>query len=61
MSKYKKRRNVPRIVQRMFTNGFTLAEAKQHKTVIDNCIDVEYHWETLVSRGDAGKQETSRC
>lgn len=45
----KKRKNVPRIVKRMFTNGFTLEEARKHQIVLDNCIDIEYHWETLVN------------
>lgn len=50
MRKLKTRKNVPRIVQRMWTNGFTLEEAKRQKIVLDNCIDVEYHWETLAMK-----------
>ena len=53
MSKLKKRRNVPRIVLRLRTNGFTLEEARDHKIVRDNGIDIEYHWETLALRAEA--------
>lgn len=56
MSKPKKRKNVPRIIRRMYTNGCTLDEARKHKIVLDNCMDVEYHWETLVAEAEHDKQ-----
>lgn len=51
MSKLKKRKNVPRIVRNLYEAGSSLVEAKKNQVILDNCIDVEYHWETL-ARGD---------
>lgn len=56
MSKLKKRKNVPRIVRSLYEDGASLTEAKGNSVILDNCIDVEYHWETLIGELSDDKQ-----
>ena len=49
MSSPKKRKNVPRIVRKLKNAGVSLTEAKKNEVILDNCIDVEYHWDTLAT------------
>ena len=58
MSSPKKRKNVPRIVRKLKNSGTSLSEAKKNEVIMDNCIDVEYHWDTLAMEEEACLKNT---